>query len=65
MLRHELAGDDGDDALEGLGPEVSIEVMRAWANGLRRNSRCSIPGSDDVVEVVALAADEAGVLRAA
>ena len=25
--------------------EVSIDVMRACAYGLRRNSRCSIPGS--------------------
>ena len=41
---------------------VSIERIRACASGLRRISMCSMPGQHDVVDVVALAADEAVVL---
>ena len=44
--------------------EVSIETMRACASGLRSTAPCSMPGQRDVVDVVALAADEARVLLA-
>ena len=45
MLRQELAGDDGDDARVLDAFDVSIEVILAWAIGLRRIAMCSIPGS--------------------
>ncbi len=44
--------------------DVSIETMRACASGLRSAAPCSMPGQLDVVDVVALAADEARVLLA-
>jgi hypothetical protein len=44
--------------------EVSIDLMRAWASGLRSAAPCSMPRQVDVVDVVALAADEARVLLA-
>ena len=44
--------------------EVSIETMRACANGLRSTRAVQHPGQLDVVEVGALAADEARVLLA-
>ena len=44
--------------------DVSIETIRAWAYGLRRTAPCSMPGRLHVVDVVALAAQEAGVLLA-
>ena len=44
--------------------DVSIETMRAWAYGLPRIAPWSMPGHRDVVEVVAPAAEEAGVLLA-
>ena len=61
----QLAGHDGDDARAApAARDASIEMMRACANGLRSSSRWSMPGSIDVVDVVALAADEARVLLA-
>ena len=42
--------------------DVSIELMLAWAYGLRRMARWVMPGQLDVVEVAALAGDEARVL---
>ena len=45
MLREQLARDDRDDARSSLAREVSIELIFAWANGLRRIAMCSIPGS--------------------
>ena len=44
--------------------DVSIDTMRAWAYGLARTAPCSMPGQLDVVEEVAPAAQEAGVLLA-
>ena len=44
--------------------DVSIETMRAWAYGLARIAPCSMPGQLHVVEEVAAAAEEAGVLLA-
>ena len=45
-----------------LAADVSIERMLAWAYGLRRMATWVIPVQLDVVEVAALAGDEARVL---
>ena len=44
--------------------DVSIDTMRAWAYGLREDRAVEHARHRDVVEVVALAAEEAGVLLA-
>ena len=44
--------------------EVSIDLISAWATGLRRMAPYSMPGMLDVVDVVAVAAEEPGVFLA-
>ena len=65
VLRHQLAGDDGDDALDSAAArDVSIERDARVRERAPQELEVEHPGERDVVDVVALAADEARVLLA-
>ena len=63
VLGHELAGDDGDDALDRLGPRGVDRRDAGVRVRAPQELQVEHPGERDVVEVVALAADEARVLE--
>ena len=63
VLRHQLAGDDRDDALDRLGARGVDRRDARVRQRAPEELEVEHPGERDVVEVVALAADEAGVLQ--
>ena len=63
VLREELAGDDRDDALDRLGAGGVDRVDAGVRERAAQELQVEHSRQHDVVEVVALAADEAGVLE--
>ncbi len=63
VLRHQLSGDDRDDALDRLRARGVDRVDAGVRERAAQELQMEHPGQHDVVEVVALAADEAGILE--
>ena len=64
VLRHQVAGDDGDDTRQGLRPGGVDRDDAGVCKGAAQELHVQHPRERDVVDVVALAADEALVLLA-